>query len=88
MKAKRFKLWTWVENGGDGSAHARFTVTEESASKKDEAQIEDGGAGWGESSVGSCTLEYEDGKLYLVGSAFDAKAKRYVEFRHELQEAK
>lgn len=83
-KPQRFELWHWVENGGDGSAVVHHATSEESATKKDEAQE----PSWGESSVGSCTLEYEDGKLYLVGERWDTRAKGFVEFRNELQKEK
>lgn len=77
-KRKRFALFSWVENGGDGSANIRHTITEEAATKKDEAQDER----WGESSVHTTLLEYEEGKLYLIGSRFDGK--QMVEYRLEL----
>lgn len=83
---KRFQLWSWVDNNGDGSASAHHTVTKEAAEKKDEAQPER----WGESSVSSCTLEYDNGDLYLVGSRWewDDKAKKgtHIEFRNKLKE--
>lgn len=83
-KTERYTLWNWVENNGDGSVSVHQTVTREAATKKDEAQE----PSWGESSVGSCTLEYEDGKLYLVGERWDTRAKGFVEFRNELTKEK
>ncbi len=77
----RFELWHWVESGGDGSANARFAISEENATKKDEAQSER----WGESSVGSNVLEYDDGKLFLIRSQYDSKQKKHIEIRIELK---
>ena len=79
--AKRFELFHWVENGGDGSAIVHNAVTRDSAEKKDEAQPER----WGESSVSSTILEVDGDKLYLVGSNWDGK--KMVEYRHELKRA-
>jgi len=54
---KRITIWFSIANGGDGSAHPRWFLTEEAAEDDQESDDE----GWGESCTGSVeTFEGSD----------------------------
>ncbi len=46
-----YKLWYRVQDNGDGSVSVIFHQNEKEAEAAEEQDIEDGGPGWGESSV-------------------------------------
>jgi hypothetical protein len=72
-----YKLWYYVQNGGDSSAYTKFCETEKQAREEDEAQNE-GGDGWAESSVGYVELQITGGVLYRKEYRWDSKTKQRV----------
>lgn len=56
-----FKLWYYVQNGGDGSASTFFFTNKTEAIEAEKAQSE----GWAESSVESVDLCIKDGKIVM-----------------------
>ena len=57
------RLHYYVVNAGDGSAHPRFCPSAKDAKRREEADIEATGEGWGEPSAGFVELRIEDGRI-------------------------
>lgn len=57
---KIIRLYYRVQDCGDGSVSVRWYKEEKEAEDAEEHDIEEGGNGWGESSVNSIRLEIDD----------------------------
>jgi len=56
-----------VVNGGDGSAHPSFYVTEADAEAAEEQDLEDCGETWAEPSVGTLRIYVREGDFFIRG---------------------